>query len=364
MLLTGTWRLGLMLSRLCNTCMIAPPLNDFTPVRAALRKDPAVAQVIASWRRLTGGKLRRDRERRTLVACSGGADSSALALALAATGPNLVMAHIIHDMRARPLAQADALATEELASTLGVEYCVREITVSQLGGNTEAAARNLRYEALAAMASEFGCPFIATGHHANDQMETLLMRLIQGRSVAAMAGIRRSRPCHGVMLVRPMLGVLRTDVERICGLAGWQWRRDHTNDDLSRLRNALRAQVVPALNSIAPLAVLGTARTARRLADAASAVRAQARQLLSLGKYASDGVSFPRETLAAVPEAVLGELMIMSALKLDVANVRFGSVIDSVVVAITGTSTEPKTFQVGAVCINVRANTVLIERKV
>src|SRR5262249_13089156 len=149
------------------------------------RTDPTVRAITRSWRSLTGGTSRgHDRARRTLIACSGGGDSCGLALALAAAISNpadlLVIAHLVHDMRpeSEPLAHRDA--PRDLASALGLPFVERSIRVKTAGGNAEAVARRLRYQALAQLASEHGCPFIATAHHAQDQLETMLMALIRG----------------------------------------------------------------------------------------------------------------------------------------------------------------------------------------
>lgn len=272
-----------------------------------------VRKVRAAWRTLTGGSRVPDAERRTLVACSGGADSSALALALADTN-QIVLAHVVHDMRAREDALSDRDAVEQLATALGVPFASAEIRVHSSAdgpsGNTEASARTLRYAALARLATENACPFVATAHHADDQLETILMRLLRGsgpRGLGAIPPSRRLAP--GVRLIRPMLSVSRAQCEELCAASGWTWREDATNADQTRLRSAIRHAVVPALRAIRP-DVASKAAQAASLQRAASRVLAeQARALMRQASRQGDSLVWDRAVLASQPPIVLGELV-------------------------------------------------------
>ncbi len=205
----------------------------------------------------------RDPERRTLIACSAGADSTALALCLAAAGNNLVVAHVLHDLRPEPDATADLDAARSLAFGLSLPFASASVSCKSNGGNLEAVARRERYAALISLAREHACPFIATAHHADDQLETLLMRLIRGSGPRGLSGIApKRRLAPGITLIRPMLDITRADTEAICRDAGVLWATDATNTDRTRLRAALRHDVVPVLRRIAP----SIASTAGRVA--------------------------------------------------------------------------------------------------
>jgi 2-haloacid dehalogenase len=109
------------------------------------------------------------------------------------------------------------------------------------------------------MAQAHGCRYIATAHHADDQLETVLMRLIRGAGPRGMGGIRAVRSLgqegpegRGVRVVRPMLGMSRDEAVRICTDAEWVWREDASNRDESFLRNAIRARVIPEIKAIRP----------------------------------------------------------------------------------------------------------------
>ncbi|MBX3365510.1 MAG: tRNA lysidine(34) synthetase TilS [Phycisphaeraceae bacterium] len=216
------------------------------------RSDPLVARVIRDWRALTGGGRDAPGMRRTLIACSGGADSSALAICLTAASDDLVIGHIVHDMRAGAEAAADRDSARSLAEWLGAPFCEDRVEARPAGGNLEAKSRRMRYIALASLAEAHGCRFVATAHHLDDQLETVLLRMLRGAGPRGLGGIAsrrmvRTRLGGAITIVRPMLGVHRRDTEAICGRAGWSWRHDVTNEDVSRDRAFLRSRVLPLL---------------------------------------------------------------------------------------------------------------------
>src|SRR5262245_14043976 len=133
-------------------------------MKRALRRDPAIRRIIRAWRELTGGKDVRDAKRRTLIACSGGADSRALALALAAASNNLIVGHVVHDVRPESESLTDRDAARDVAHFTGLDFRDRSIQVRSLAGNTEANARRLRYAALLDLAREHACIAVATAH--------------------------------------------------------------------------------------------------------------------------------------------------------------------------------------------------------
>jgi len=286
------------------------------------RRSPPVARILRDWRRLTtpADARRAGPGAPTLVACSGGADSSALVMALATAGVRVVVAHIVHDLRDAPLALADRDAAQNLAARFNLEFVESTATVRGAKGNAENLARRERYRALARLARDADVSFIATAHHADDQLESVLMALVRGAGPTGLAGVAPSRaialdaaaphPAWRGRIIRPMLGVTRADAEAICRAAGYEPRIDHTNADTSRLRNALRAHVTPALRSIRPSAPLKSAQAAALLADAAALIRAKARRVLKVAT-ADDagGITIPRRALAAIPESVLGETL-------------------------------------------------------
>lgn len=196
------------------------------------------------WRALAGGASLPDAQRATLVAVSGGADSVALALALGTLRrTRVVLAYVAHDLRPAELVRDDVDAVDRLARRLGRALVIEHVGVP--AGNAEAGARAVRYEALALLADRVECPFIATGHHAGDQLETVLLALLRGGSPSALAGIRPARPAGfgSARLVRPMLERRPDEARAACAAFGAPWRCDATNADPARARSAIRGAV-------------------------------------------------------------------------------------------------------------------------
>jgi len=347
--------------RLMPSAQANPPIHRLRPVRTMVRAG----------RELTGGTQRgRDHLRRTLVACSGGADSSALAIALASrAAEHLVVGHVVHDLRRRPEATGDREAAARLADRLGVGFVTTEVRVKAERGNREGIARRLRYGALSRLASEAACPYVATAHHADDQLETVLMRLIRGASPAGLAGIHRSRPLPGDRTcIRPMLEVSREDAESICRAAGWDWRHDRTNEDLSRLRAALREGVTPELRRLRPDAAANVARSAALAGEAGELVSREGRALAERARACEDGQGWriSRDVLVEASDIVVLEVLRWLATRVLPGRGRdeLGSRrMSPVVAAIRSSGGESRSFVLGGVVVSVGSGTVSLRRR-
>lgn len=279
-------------------------------VKQALSRDLAVRRIVRDWRALTGGAKVRDAARRTMIACSGGADSSALVLALASASENLVVAHVVHDMRSREDSLADRDAAKELANRAGLDFVEGSVTTRGVKGNTEAIARRYRYSELARLAKQHGCGTIVTAHHGDDQIETVLMRLLRGAGMRGMSGIASTRTVGGdVKLVRPMLTVTREDSLRVCKVASWQWQEDATNADRRLLRAMIRFDVVPALRQRCSAAALRAVEFGKMASEASQLARASAEELLRHAREGGNGFAWDRSQLRDTPTIVLGELL-------------------------------------------------------
>ncbi len=223
-----------------------------------------------------------------LVAVSGGADSVALLRALDAIKGRrrwkltLTVGHVQHHLRGDE-AEGDALFVEELARQLKLPRLRRDLDASEIEGNVEAWARRERYRALREMARECGAGFIATAHHADDQLETLLMRMLRGAGTRGMSGIgyrvsgveeafdtssRNPNPETRIpTTIRPMLAVTRTQVLDYLHAINQPWREDHTNADVTRWRARLRQDVLPVLEEIRPNAGRKATAFAQQMRD-------------------------------------------------------------------------------------------------
>jgi tRNA(Ile)-lysidine synthase len=192
-----------------------------------------------------------------LVAVSGGPDSTALAFLTAEARPDLVLVlgHVRHGLRDDT---ADVAAVHEHARFLGARLEVAEVVVVPSGEGIEAAARAHRYAALRWQAREAGAAFILLGHTAEDQAETLLMRLARGTGVPGLGGMA----AHRGGLVRPLLRLRRNDVRRFVVHEGLPAVEDPTNRDPALTRTVARHQVLPALAALGPDPVAALARLA------------------------------------------------------------------------------------------------------
>ena len=190
-----------------------------------------------------------------LVAVSGGADSVALLVALtllAAENERGYRLHVGHlDHAARGDSAADARYVADLAAGLGLGATVERIDVAvqtRPGEGFEAAARRVRYGFLDRVATDAACEAIATAHHADDNVETVLHRIARGTGIAGLAGIRRvrTRP-SGTRIIRPMLDCRRADAEAFLTARDIAWRTDPTNRHTEMMRNRIRHELLPLL---------------------------------------------------------------------------------------------------------------------
>ncbi|MEM1109338.1 MAG: tRNA lysidine(34) synthetase TilS [Planctomycetota bacterium] len=207
---------------------------------------------------------------RIMVACSGGADSVALLRALYLLHDRrkwnltLTVAHVQHHLRSPEAAEGDAAFVEALARQLGLKHARRDITPGEAAGNVEANAREQRYAALVEMAAEVNASYVATAHHADDQLETLLMAILRGTTAKGLRGIAWQRPLsEKVTLIRPMLNVTHIEAIELLNSLDQPWREDTTNLDKSRTRARLRHEVLPVLRELRP----SVARKAVELGD-------------------------------------------------------------------------------------------------
>lgn len=172
------------------------------------------------------------------LAISGGPDSLALLMLAARHRSGLIRAATV-DHELRPEARAEAKAVAELCATLGVPH---EILSVKVEGSVQAGARAARYAALGDWCVRHGLSWLATGHHADDQAETLLMRLARGAGVSGLAGVRRSRPLRpGVTLIRPLLDWRKAELEAVIEESGLSPALDPSNSDPAYDRTAFRA---------------------------------------------------------------------------------------------------------------------------
>ncbi len=207
--------------------------------------------------------------RRLAVGWSGGVDSTALLLALADRGHEIVAWHVDHGWHAGSAAVAEAL--QRKAANWGIEFH-RARTRPVLNKNREGEARRARFEQFAAWAAGQGIETLCLAQQRDDQAETVCMRLLQGAGPAGCAGMRRERYWQGLRIVRPLLHIGRDELAAALLGAGVDWYEDASNQDTSLLRNRIRHRLFTAVreSGVDPVALFGrwqvqAARLAQRL---------------------------------------------------------------------------------------------------
>ena len=217
-----------------------------------------------------------------LVAFSGGADSRLLlGLTVEAAreiGARVYAAHLHHGIRGNE-ADRDEAFCRRVCAELGVHLFTEHVDIparaAASGRSLEHEAREARYDFFARLMERENIPVLLTAHHADDNLETVLLRLLRGSGTRGMGGIPYERPlpcrtCNGTecRVVRPLLDYTRKDIEAELTRRGWDFVTDSTNASPDHTRNRLRHTVVPALESIAGVGV--PQRSAARLCRAAA----------------------------------------------------------------------------------------------
>lgn len=206
---------------------------------------------------------------RILLAFSGGADSSALLDLLIRGGFAVECAHLDHMIRGAE-AERDALFCASAAERYGVPVHIEHVDVPasarRHGEGLEEAARRERYAFFGRVMSERGIRLLATAHNADDNLETMLLRLARGCGARGMCGIPPVRALGGGRLaVRPILGMTKAEVLEYCRAGNIGFVFDSTNSNVEYSRNRLRARVLPELLAINPAAAAAAARLAANL---------------------------------------------------------------------------------------------------
>lgn len=159
----------------------------------------------------------------------------------------LIVAHFNHRLRGEH-ADQDAQWVARLAEQLHLQHVVGESSQADALPVTEEAARNARYAFLLAAARRLGVRHVATAHTADDQVETVLHRVLRGTGIGGLAGIPQTRAlADGVTLVRPLLETTRQQVEAYLDQLRQPWRTDSTNQQPRFARNRIRNQLLPQL---------------------------------------------------------------------------------------------------------------------
>jgi tRNA(Ile)-lysidine synthase len=190
-----------------------------------------------------------------IVALSGGADSTALLdllSRLAGFNLNLIAAHVNHCLRGAE-SDADQEFCQASASRYAIPFEVRRVDVRSLASenrlNLEDAGRQARIEFLDEVRGKYGAAAVVLAHHADDQAETVLMRLLRGSGMTGLSGMAY-RNARGY--VRPLLEITRSEIEQYLRRRSLEWHEDASNNDKTYLRNRIRHELLPLLEEYNP----------------------------------------------------------------------------------------------------------------
>ncbi|MCC6280194.1 MAG: tRNA lysidine(34) synthetase TilS [Saprospiraceae bacterium] len=187
----------------------------------------------------------------TLLAVSGGLDSVVMAHLFQQAGWPFVIAHCNFQLRGAD-SDEDAAFVQHLAETLAVPFFVKRFETSsyaaQNGLSTQVAARDLRYEWFAEICEKEGFKQVATAHHLNDSVETLVLHFVRSTGIKGMRGI----PAQNVQVIRPLLFATREEINDFAMAHNIAWREDSSNASDDYTRNFIRHRIMPLMQEINP----------------------------------------------------------------------------------------------------------------
>jgi tRNA(Ile)-lysidine synthase len=192
-----------------------------------------------------------NQEKPVLLGLSGGPDSLALLhllLEFKEKHPlNLGIAHVDHCWREESTEEARQL--EKMAADNGICFHLKTLNPGSLKGNLEAACRQERLQFFASLCHEYGYQAVMLGHHAGDQVETVLKRVLEGASLSCLGGLREAAAFEGLTIWRPLLQFRKTDILNLIEQTGRKPFHDRTNEDPRFLRGRFRTRILPLLSN-------------------------------------------------------------------------------------------------------------------
>ena len=255
-----------------------------------------------------------------VLAVSGGADSVALlhhAVQLTALKNQLAVVHVNHGLRSDE-SDEDATFVRRLAEENQLRYFERRIEISDWEnddtGSIEAAARNFRYRFFTETAEKIGFRYVATAHNADDQVETILHRILRGTGIAGLAGMPNFRQLSAaVTLIRPLLHVRRREILEYLTHHGRLFRTDSSNLLSDHTRNKFRLHYLPKFRSeINPLVDDALLRLAQTASDTVTMIDSFLSEIIeqSVIEMAPDKMVIDKTRLKDCSTVLLRELLI------------------------------------------------------
>jgi len=242
-----------------------------------------------------------------IVGLSGGADSIALLHILHKLDYNCIAAHCNFHLRGEE-SDRDEKFAEKFAASLNVPFFKKDFDTSSIakerGISIEMAARDLRYQWFAALRENQQADAIAVAHHRDDSIETLLLNLIRGTGIKGLTGIQ---PRNG-SIVRPLLCVSKKEILQYVHEQKLPFITDSSNEQEKIIRNKIRLQLIPLLETINPSVRDAIIQTIDNLNEAAKIYDAEIEKAIQI-IYNNGSISIPLLKKFSSPESILFELL-------------------------------------------------------
>ncbi|MGH6794195.1 MAG: tRNA lysidine(34) synthetase TilS [Methylocella sp.] len=336
---------------------LARSVKIAAPAAAAARfSSTDIAALFCPWEAARG----------IVLGVSGGPDSVALMLLAAewahgcATRPPLYVATVDHGLRKDSASEAEMVA--RWAAGLALPHAILVWNGAKPKSRIQERAREARYELLLDYAARVGADHVMTAHHADDQAETILFRLLRGSGVSGLAGMASSSKRNGLILARPLLAIAKADLAALCESRAHPFINDPSNDDPAYARTKMRSLGrLLAGEGLGRAALLQLGQRAAR-AEAALAARASAVRADLAARREEGGFRADISALAAEPEEILlrfvaDELKLISCGKplrldrLEALTLRLGQALRAGI-AFTGT--------LGGAALRLQSNRILV----
>lgn len=204
--------------------------------------------------------------KKIIAAVSGGIDSMVLADVLRQAGVEMIIAHCNFGLRGAE-SDGDEQLVKSWAERYRIPFYVQHFPTLQIlkekGGNLQETARNLRYNWFEELRIQQGFDLIATAHHAQDSVETLLINLLKGTGISGLHGILPQQQ----NIIRPLLDFYKDDIRKWATDNNLQWREDSSNKKDNYTRNAIRHQILPVMEQILPGSIENLRRNTERFRE-------------------------------------------------------------------------------------------------